>query len=151
MNLSDSSIACIPCDSEDYPGPLKAADTIDNVDSLDDSPGAIILYSASATHCNFSTDAAADSYQNIFTVLNLNTSTDLQNTFGSTSTSATISSMSSMATGVSNDPGSSPGSGGGPNTGMCFNIIISLLGIPIFSYTYIHCICVHICMNLSVY
>ncbi|KAJ5113265.1 hypothetical protein N7456_001799 [Penicillium angulare] len=129
VGLNSSSIACIPCDSEDYPGPLKAANTINNVDSADNPPGAIILYSASASHCNFTADDAAEGYHYIFTVLNLNSSTDLQDIFGSTNTTATINSMASynqgdMGTG---DPSGSTGSGGGPNTAMI--ILYSITGI----------------------
>ncbi|KAJ5614221.1 Zinc finger RING-type [Penicillium herquei] len=127
VGLNSSSIACIPCDSADYPGPLKAASTIDTVDSTTNPPGAIILYSESATHCNFSSDDAAESYRNIFTVINRQASTSLQSTFDSNTTSATISGMSTITT-IPTDTSNGTSTGGDtPNTAMI--ILYSITGI----------------------
>ncbi|KAJ5725657.1 Zinc finger RING-type [Penicillium malachiteum] len=110
VGLNSSSIACIPCDSADYPGPLKAASTINTVDSTTNPPGAIILYSESSTHCNFSSDDAAES------------------TFDSNTTSATISGMSTIQTGVdTTDTNNSNSNGDSPNTAMI--ILYSITGI----------------------
>lgn len=138
IGLNSSSIACIPCDSSDYPGPLKAANTIQTVDSSANRPGAIILYSESATHCNFTSDAAAESYQYIFTVTNSQTASNLQKAFD-TSQSATIS----MSAGGTFDPSSTGGSGStsgdSPNTGSLLHIRLMLISMwsPTY-YLYAH-------------
>ncbi|KAJ5556308.1 hypothetical protein N7513_002160 [Penicillium frequentans] len=128
VGLNSSSIACIPCDSSDYPGPFKADRTIDTVDSQSTLPGAIILYSSSASHCNLTTDDIAESYRNIFTVINSRSSTLLQAAFGSNNTLAAIGSMSAPVTGVDTNTGTGTGTGGdSPNTAMI--ILYSITGI----------------------
>ncbi|KAJ5642028.1 hypothetical protein N7490_006028 [Penicillium lividum] len=125
VGLNSSSIACIPCDSSDYPGPFKADRTIDTVDSQSTLPGAIILYSNSASHCNLTTDDTAENYRNIFTVINLRSSTILQDAFDSNNTTAT---MTSVIAGI--DGGTPTGtttSGDSPNTAMI--ILYSITGI----------------------
>ncbi|KAJ5915230.1 hypothetical protein N7454_011125 [Penicillium verhagenii] len=130
VDVNSTSIACIPCDSSDYPGPFKADRTVDTVDSESNPPGAIILYSSSASHCNLTTDDVAESYSHIFTVINLQSSTVLQDVFESNNTTATITSMSSVMSGVdtgSTGTGTQSTSGNSPNTAMI--ILYSITGI----------------------
>ncbi|KAJ5938661.1 hypothetical protein N7466_001795 [Penicillium verhagenii] len=128
VDVNSTSIACIPCDSSDYPGPFKADRTVDTVDSESNPPGAIILYSSSASHCNLTTDDAAESYSHIFTIINLQSSTVLQDAFGSNNTTATITSMSSVMSGVDTGSTTTQGtSGNSPNTAMI--ILYSITGI----------------------
>lgn len=128
IGLNSSSIACIPCDSSDYPGPLKAANTIQTVDSSANRPGAIILYSESATHCNFTSDAAAESYQYIFTVTNSQTASNLQKAFDTSHSAATIS-MSAGGTFDPSSTGSGSTSGDSPNTGSLLHIRLILISM----------------------
>ncbi|KAJ5655309.1 hypothetical protein N7507_007259, partial [Penicillium longicatenatum] len=130
VGLNSSSIACIPCDSADYPGPFKADRTIDTVDSQSTLPGAIILYSNSASHCNLTTDNTAENYRNIFTVISSRASTLLQDAFDSNNTFTAIGSMSAPLASVDSTGATGTGTGTGgdsPNTAMI--ILYSITGI----------------------
>ena len=117
--MQSSQIACIPCDPSFYSGNLDAGQTLDYVVGQD--PAAVIFYSDSATHCNLSTDAAAESFGYVFTLIGYNstTITALQDTFNSPNKTVNIIAMSSTInpsgyTGTT-DPGG--GTGNSPNTG----------------------------------
>ncbi|KAJ5666131.1 uncharacterized protein N7477_008579 [Penicillium maclennaniae] len=128
FGLQSSQIACIPCDPSFYTGNLDAGQTLDYVVGQD--PAAVILYSDSATHCNLSTDASAESFRYVFTLIGYNstTITALQETFNSPNKTVNIIAMSTInSTGYPGtaDPGG--GTGNGPNTAMI--ILYTITGI----------------------
>ncbi|KAJ6172052.1 hypothetical protein N7470_001119 [Penicillium chermesinum] len=123
LGLSSSSIACVPCDPSDYPGPLKVDNTVQNILVSHPPPAAIVLYSSSSSHCNISANSTAEGFANIFTVTSLHASFALQALFQSTNPAVTIDEMSVPNAGV--DPTSSGGSS--PNTAMI--ILYSITGI----------------------
>ena len=121
LGLSPSSIACVPCDLSDYPGPLKVDDTLANLLTAQPPPAAILLYSSSASICKItSSDESTGQFDNLFTVTSLHASTDLQSLFDSNKSAVTIVPMSSAGgfTGSDVNPASNGGGGGNsPNTG----------------------------------
>ena len=69
LGINSTIIACIPCDdsSADYPGELGVDQTVQGVITAAHPAAAIILYSASATHCNLTTNDQTEAYRYIFT------------------------------------------------------------------------------------
>ncbi|KAJ5105529.1 hypothetical protein NUU61_002876 [Penicillium alfredii] len=129
VDLHNSQIACIICDPEDYPGEVTVDETVNNVIQSQQA-SAILLYSASSGHCNFSADDQTTArYPNIFTFVGSNATSALQHTFSdSDSDSVTIVSAMSFMSGSSGaDTGDSGGSSNGPNTAMI--ILYSITGI----------------------
>ncbi|KAL3467084.1 hypothetical protein BJX64DRAFT_190320 [Aspergillus heterothallicus] len=123
----NSSIAFISCDSSAYPGNLDATDTLNNLISSQQKPLAVVLYSTSASHCNYTDDRNID-YDDIFTSLNANTARDIETQLGSTDKSGVsyiVPNMTSYAGPITTADG-----GGGtdsPNTAMI--ILYSITGI----------------------
>lgn len=116
FGLQSSQIACIPCDPSFYStGNLDAGETLDYV--ISQTPAAVILYSDSATHCNLTTDAQAESYSYIFTLVGRNSSavTALQQTFNSPNETVNIIPMSTINPALTGGDGG--GTGDSPNTG----------------------------------
>ncbi|KAJ5176172.1 uncharacterized protein N7482_002049 [Penicillium canariense] len=128
LDLNNREIACIPCDdsSVNYPGELGVDQTVQSVITAGQPPAAIILYSASATHCNLSTNDQAEAYRYIFTLTGSRAVAALNQTL-TTAPNRTVSIVPMSyptATGVDTSPG---GPGGSPNTAMI--ILYSITGI----------------------
>ncbi|KAJ5143689.1 uncharacterized protein N7515_002476 [Penicillium bovifimosum] len=128
LDLKDTEIAFISCDQDDYnEGYLGVGQTIEYVTLA--HPAAVILYSKSATHCNFTSDAqTADRFPNIFTFQRrggysaLRRALDQSNPF---SPFISIVSMSLVTGGT--DTEDTGASGDNPNTAMI--ILYSITGV----------------------
>lgn len=124
LNLKSSQIACISCDQDDYTGNIRVDETIEYVTSAQ-SAAAILLYSKTATGCNFtSDDQTAARYPNIFTFTTRGGYSALLGAFNQ-STTINIVSMSYLS-GVpsDNDAGGtsdSPNTGSYPDSSTSFN------------------------------
>lgn len=124
LNLKSSQIACISCDQDDYTGNIRVDETIEYVTSAQ-SAAAILLYSKTATGCNFtSDDQTAARYPNIFTFTTRGGYSALLGAFDR-STTISIVSMSYLS-GVpsDNDAGGtsdSPNTGSYPDSSTSFN------------------------------
>lgn len=95
---------------------MSASDTVTNVISSG-SALAILLYSESAGHCDYSSD---EKFANVFTLLNPDAAKALLNSTGSS-----LSILSAMSTAYipsgSSDPIGSQTNNDSPNTGMCLS------------------------------
>ncbi|KAJ5569811.1 uncharacterized protein N7459_009241 [Penicillium hispanicum] len=125
LDLNGSQIACIPCDSSDYPGPWGVDQAVENVVSAHTTPAAVLLYSLSAAHCNLTSDDPTENYSNVFTLLGLRVENSLGHILDSAnhSINANMSIVTATSTNTS-DPG---GAGDSPNTAMI--ILYSITGI----------------------
>jgi hypothetical protein len=127
FGLQGSQIACIPCDPSYYSaGNLDAGQTLDYV--VGQTPAAVILYSTSATHCNLTTDAQAESYRYVFTLIgkgsNSSAVTALQEAFNSPNKTVNIIPMSSVSPAGFTGGDTGGGTANSPNTGpYSFDII----------------------------
>ncbi|PYH47630.1 RING-H2 finger protein [Aspergillus saccharolyticus JOP 1030-1] len=125
LSLSSQDIAVISCDSSAYPGNLDASATVRNVLTAQQKAAAVILYSASATHCSYSpSGSSVDQYDNVFTVLNKALSTQLISLGNGSSTIYPKSTNMSFIASTSNQVGST---GDSPNTAMI--ILYTITGI----------------------
>lgn len=70
LSQRGGDIAVISCDNSAYPGELDASETVSNVLTAPQSPSAILLYSTTARHCNYTPDDNTGPFRNIFTLLN---------------------------------------------------------------------------------
>lgn len=114
LNLKSSQIACVSCDQDDYTGNIRVDETIEYVTSAQ-SAAAILLYSKTATGCNFtSDDQTAARYPNIFTFTTRGGDSALLGAFNQ-STTISIVSMSYLS-GVPSD-NDAGGTSDSPNTG----------------------------------
>lgn len=130
--MQSSQIACIPCDPSFYSGNLDAGQTLDYV--VGQGPAAVIFYSDSANHCNLSSDATAESFRYVFTLIgnNSTTITALQDTFNSPNKTVNIIAMASTnPSGYIGSTDSSGGSGNSPNTGP-FSFDVICTGVVIY-------------------
>lgn len=118
LGLQKTQIACIPCDSSYYSGNLGVDWTVDTIVQASSQPGAIVLYSSSASFCTISTDAPTEAYRNVFTVTDHGTATALQQALNSPNKTAHISPMSSFSTASLTGGGGTAGDS--PNTGMYY-------------------------------
>ncbi|CAI7587663.1 hypothetical protein PCG10_006534 [Penicillium crustosum] len=124
LNLKSSQIACISCDQDDYTGNIRVDETIEYVTSAQ-SAAAILLYSKTATGCNFtSDDQTAARYPNIFTFTTRGGYSALLGAFDQ-STTISIVSMSYLSS-VPSDSDAG-GTSDSPNTAMI--ILYSITGI----------------------
>ena len=120
LGINSTTIACIPCDdsSADYPGELGVDQTVQGVITAAHPAAAIILYSASATHCNLTTNDQTEAYRYIFTFTQSNGFAALNQTLV-TAPNKTVSinpTMSTYTAATTADPGSTS-TGDSPNTG----------------------------------
>lgn len=121
-----SRIACVSCDSADYPGELSAGDTLGTV--IAHRFAAVILYSTSASHCALSSDAQVEDYQNVFTFNSPHGGATLQKALGGANQTVSIVSMSAYPPDAGTSAStSSNDSGDSPNTAMI--ILYSITGI----------------------
>ncbi|KAK4867593.1 hypothetical protein LT330_001103 [Penicillium expansum] len=124
LDLKSSQIACISCDQEDYTGNIRVDETIEYVTSAQ-SAAAILLYSKTATGCNFtSDDQTVARYPNIFTFTSQAGYSALLSAFDQPTTISIVSMSYLSAVPSDGDPG---GSGDSPNTAMI--ILYSITGI----------------------
>jgi hypothetical protein len=94
---------------------VTANATISNVISAN-SARAILLYSESAAHCDYSSD---ETFINVFTLLSADAAKALLNSTGSSLSILSAMSTSYVPTnGGTGEPGT-PVDGNSPNTGMC--------------------------------
>ncbi|KAL4943195.1 hypothetical protein BDV06DRAFT_234907 [Aspergillus oleicola] len=126
LSLSNSDIAFISCDSTAYTGNLDADATVKNV-LESNKASAVLLYSTTATHCNYTDDPVG--YYYIFTVLNAGTARYIEeqlrgNTTGSSYIVPEMASFAPTGTIGDSDGGGSTDS---PNTAMI--ILYSITGI----------------------
>jgi hypothetical protein len=71
LSLNTSDIALVSCDSSLYPGNLDASATVSNLLTAQEKASAVLLYSASASHCNYTVNNdGVGQYPNVFTLLN---------------------------------------------------------------------------------
>ncbi|KAJ5320204.1 hypothetical protein N7508_000487 [Penicillium antarcticum] len=127
ISLTDSDIACISCDPDDYPGFYTLDETVKTVLTASSLPAAVLLYTHYSSHCNFTADDQTTArYNNIFTLTGPGAWLALQRTFTEASPTIAIVSMSLM-TNVPTDTGDSGNSGDSPNTAMI--ILYSITGI----------------------
>ncbi|KAL3447334.1 hypothetical protein BJX65DRAFT_94726 [Aspergillus insuetus] len=125
--LQNSSIAFVSCDRSAYPGNLHESETLNHILTSEPKPLAVVLYSTSASHCNYTDDPNTD-YADIFTLLNADTARDIEAKLGLADHSGTSSIVPNMAT--YQGPIPTPDGGGGtdsPNTAMI--ILYSITGI----------------------
>ncbi|RAH67529.1 RING-H2 finger protein [Aspergillus aculeatinus CBS 121060] len=129
-SLSSQDIAVISCDASAYPGILDASQTVNYVLNAQQKAAAVILYSASATHCTYSpSGSSASQYDNVFTVLNPPWSKQLSTQLtslgdGSSTIYPKSTNMSFIASNTNNQVGST---GDSPNTAMI--ILYTITGI----------------------
>ncbi|PYH85200.1 hypothetical protein BO82DRAFT_274967 [Aspergillus uvarum CBS 121591] len=129
-SLSSQDIAVISCDASAYSGNLDASDTVNYVLNAQQKAAAVILYSASATHCTYSPSISSVSqYDNVFTVLNPAGSKQLSTQLtsledGSSTIYPKSTNMSFIASNTNNQVGST---GDSPNTAMI--ILYTITGI----------------------
>ncbi|KAJ5747640.1 uncharacterized protein N7511_009336 [Penicillium nucicola] len=127
ISLTDSEIACISCDPDDYPGFYTVDQTVQTVLTASALPAAVLLYTHYSSHCNLTADDQTIArYNNIFTLTGPGAWSALQRTFTEPSPTIAIVSMSLM-TNVPTDTGDSGNSGDSPNTAMI--ILYSITGI----------------------
>ncbi|KAJ5804896.1 Zinc finger RING-type [Penicillium riverlandense] len=124
FTLPKSSIACISCDQSEYElsGFVNASSTVSNVISSGKAL-AILLYSESAGHCDYSSD---ENFANVFTLLSPDAAKALLDSIGSS-----LSILSAMSTTYipagSTDPLGAQQNNDSPNTAMI--ILYSITGI----------------------
>ncbi len=121
LGINSTAIACIPCDdsSTDYPGELGVDQTVQGVITAAQPAAAIILYSASATHCNLTTNDQTEAYRYIFTFTQSNAFAALNQTLV-TAPNKTVSinpTMSTYTAATTPDPNSTNPGDNSPNTG----------------------------------
>ncbi|KAJ5604864.1 hypothetical protein N7510_010018 [Penicillium lagena] len=123
FSLPNSSIACISCDQSEYvSGFVTASGTISDVISAGNAL-AILLYSESAGHCDYSSD---ENFANVFTVLNPDAAKALLNSTGSSLSILSAMSTAYIPTGTP-DPVPGQQNNDSPNTAMI--ILYSITGI----------------------
>lgn len=126
-NSDNTTITFVSCDSSAYPGRLDASATLQSILNSQQKPLAVILYSTSASHCNY-TDDQNTNYADIFTSLNATAARDIETRLSSTSQSG----ISYIVPNMTSYPGPLPTADGGggtdsPNTAMI--ILYSITGI----------------------
>ncbi|KAL3490529.1 hypothetical protein BJX62DRAFT_137696 [Aspergillus germanicus] len=125
--LQNSSIAFVSCDRSAYPGNLHESETLNNILTSQPKPLAVVLYSTSASHCNYTDDPITD-YDDIFTLLDADTARDIEARLGLADHSGTSSIVPNMATYQGPIPTADGGGGtDSPNTAMI--ILYSITGI----------------------
>jgi hypothetical protein len=116
--LQNSSIAFVSCDRSAYPGNLHESETLNNILTSQPKPLAVVLYSTSASHCNYTDDPITD-YDDIFTLLDADTARDIEARLGLADHSGASSIVPNMATYQGPIPTADGGGGtDSPNTGM---------------------------------
>lgn len=127
LSLQSSDIAFISCDRTAYTGNLDADATLNNVLSRD--PEAVLLYSTTVSHCNYTNDQS--NYRYIFTLLSASTAKAIESQLAAGNQTGSTSLVPDMSTfGPANIPGDNDGGGTGgdsPNTAMI--ILYSITGI----------------------
>lgn len=118
LGLSTGDIAFVSCDTSLYPGNLDASATVSNLLTAQEKASAVLLYSTSASHCNYTVNNdAAGLYTNVFTLLNpafaesLSVQLSKQNGNGSLSIVYNMSFVGTVT------PSTPDGSTDSPNTG----------------------------------
>ncbi|RDW90618.1 uncharacterized protein DSM5745_02393 [Aspergillus mulundensis] len=127
LSLQSSDIAFISCDPAAYTGNLDADATLSNV--LIRGPEAVLLYSTSASHCNYTNDQS--DYRFVFTLLNSETAREVERQLASGNQTGSTSIVGDMSTfGPASIPSDNGGGGGGdsPNTAAMI-ILYSITGI----------------------
>jgi hypothetical protein len=117
--LRDSDIAFVPCDATAYPGNLDASETVNSILTSQQKPAAVLLYSTTASHCNYTDDRNSD-YAYLFTSLDANGARTIDAQLASTNrtgSSHILPNMSFAPTGPSMSDPNGPGTDS-PNTGM---------------------------------
>ncbi|KAL6238662.1 hypothetical protein BDW75DRAFT_246757 [Aspergillus navahoensis] len=128
LSLRSSDIAFISCDLTAYRGNLDADATLNNV--LSRGPEAVLLYSTTASHCNYTNDQS--DYRYIFTLLSSSTARVIETQLAAGNQTGSTSLVPDMSTfGPASIPGDNDGGGGGadgPNTAAMI-ILYSITGI----------------------
>ncbi|KAL4749295.1 hypothetical protein BDW72DRAFT_214177 [Aspergillus terricola var. indicus] len=128
LSLQSSDIAFISCDRAAYTGNLDADATLNNVLSRD--PEAVLLYSTTVSHCNYTNDQS--DYRYIFTLLSASTAKAIETQLAAGNQTGSTSLVPDMSTfGPANIPGDNDGGGTGgdsPNTAAMI-ILYSITGI----------------------
>ncbi|KAL2834247.1 hypothetical protein BDW59DRAFT_137581 [Aspergillus cavernicola] len=126
LSLQSTDIAFIPCDPDAYPGNLDASATVHNVISQQ-QPAAVLLYSTTASHCNFTDDG--NSYHYIFTLLHADIARTVETQLRSSNQTGSSYILPFMSSFAPINPNIPDGGGGAdsPNTAMI--ILYSITGI----------------------
>ncbi|KAI9375340.1 hypothetical protein BJX61DRAFT_539898 [Aspergillus egyptiacus] len=130
LSLQESDIAFISCDPDDYPGNLDASATVAHVLNSPQKPAAVVLYSTTLSHCNYTDDGSGYSY--IFTSLSADSASYVETQLRSSNRpglSYILADMESYLGFTGNTGTDVDGGGGGrsPNTAMI--ILYSITGI----------------------
>ncbi|EAW13845.1 putative RING finger domain protein [Aspergillus clavatus NRRL 1] len=128
LQLNTGDIAFVSCDPSVYPGNLDASATVTNLLTAQDKAAAVLLYSTSASHCNYTVnDGAAGQYPNVFTLLDSAFATTLNFQPSPLNGDQPISIVYNMSFVGTVNPPTSDGPADSPNTAMI--ILYSITGI----------------------
>ena len=118
LSLEGSDIAFISCDDSSYPGNLDASQTVDNVLTAPLAPLAIILYSTTTQHCDYTSDSDISPFRYIFTLLNRTSARNIEAQLNSEHHNPTAQIMSFVSTASpSTSDGGNDTPTDNPNTG----------------------------------
>ncbi|KAF7174812.1 hypothetical protein CNMCM7691_003498 [Aspergillus felis] len=128
LSLSTGDIAFVSCDTSLYPGNLDASATVSNIVTAQEKASAVLLYSNSASHCNYTVNNdAVGQYTNVFTLLNPAFAESLRAQISKQSGNGSLSIVYNMSFVGTVTPSTPDGSTGSPNTAMI--ILYSITGI----------------------
>ncbi|KAH1397508.1 hypothetical protein KXX31_001187 [Aspergillus fumigatus] len=128
LSLSTGDIAFVSCDTSQYPGNLDASATVSNLLTAQEKASAVLLYSTSASHCNYTvTNDAAAQYTNVFTLLNPAFAESLRVQLSRQNGNGSLSIVYNMSFVGTVTPSTQDGSTDSPNTAMI--ILYSITGI----------------------
>ncbi|KAL4880699.1 hypothetical protein BJY04DRAFT_218855 [Aspergillus karnatakaensis] len=130
LSLQESDIAFVSCDSAAYTGNLDALATLTQVLTRQQKPQAVLLYSTTASHCEFLNDDYG--YEHLFTSLSADTARTVEARLQSNNETGSAYIVPDMTTFTPTGTfgGGGDGDGGGadsPNTAMI--ILYSITGI----------------------
>ncbi|RHZ48497.1 RING-H2 finger protein [Aspergillus thermomutatus] len=128
LSVSTGDIAFVSCDTSVYPGNLDASATVSNLLTAQEKASAVLLYSASASHCNYTVNNdAVGQYTNVFTLLNSAFADSLSDQLGKQNGNGSLSIVYNMSFVGTVTPSTPDGSTDSPNTAMI--ILYSITGI----------------------
>ncbi|KAI9924952.1 hypothetical protein MW887_006359 [Aspergillus wentii] len=131
LSLTTSDIALISCDSSAYHGELDASATVANVLTSQQKASAVLLYSSTATHCNFTAnDDNVRQYNNVFTLVSPQTADTLKDQLNSEDHDRSASIVAEMYSPTPAQGGSGGGTDSGsdsPNTGIITALFLGII------------------------
>ncbi|RHZ71309.1 hypothetical protein CDV55_108281 [Aspergillus turcosus] len=128
LSLNTSDIALVSCDTSLYPGNLDASATVSNLLTAQEKASAVLLYSASASHCNYTVNNdAVGQYPNVFILLNSAFAESLRHQLSKQNGNGSLSIVYNMSFVGTVNPSGPDGPTDSPNTAMI--ILYSITGI----------------------